>query len=81
MMGEKVKKGKIGTMMAYKDALSIPKRFRGGNIRFSDVDYSFLKGLENNLYERGCTAGGIGARMRSVKAVYYEGLRRGYATR
>ncbi len=79
MILEKQSLGKIGTMLAYKDGLSTLKRYRPGNVKFDAVTYAFLKGMETFLYQTGCTSGGIGARMRSIKAVYYEGIRRGYA--
>lgn len=77
MVEEKRTLDKIGTMLAYKDALSTMRRFKGGNLTFIDVDYSLLKGLEVYLFQTGSTGGGIGARMRSIRAVYYEGIRRG----
>lgn len=77
MVEEKRSLDKIGTMLAYKDALSTMRRFKSGNLTFVDVDYSLLKGLEVYLFQTGSTGGGIGARMRSIRAVYYEGIRRG----
>lgn len=78
MIQEKQSLGKIGTMLAYKDALSTLKKFKKGNVKFTEVNYALLKGLETYLFQTGCTGGGIGARMRSIKAVYYEGIRRGF---
>jgi len=77
MVEEKRSLDKIGTMLAYKDALNTMRRFKSYNIKFIDVDYSLLKGLEVYLFQTGSTGGGIGARMRSIRAVYYEGIRRG----
>lgn len=77
MIEEKRSLGKIGTMLAYKDALSTIKRYKSNNLEFKDVSYSLLKGLEVYLFQTGSTGGGIGARMRSIRAVYYEGIRRG----
>lgn len=77
MIKEKLVLGKIGTMLAYKDAFNTMKKYKGGNLKFPEITYSFLKGLEIHLLQKGCTNGGIGARMRSIKAVYYEGIRRG----
>src|SRR5690606_22695374 len=67
MILEKQSLGKIGTMMAYKDGLCTLKRYKPGNVKFAEVTYTFLKGLETFLYQSGCTGGGIGARMRSIK--------------
>lgn len=77
MIEEKKSLGKIGTMSAYKDAFSTLKRYKGGDLKFKEITYALLKGLETFLFQSGCTGGGIGARMRSIKAVYYEGIRRG----
>lgn len=81
MIAEKQSLGKIGTMMAYQDGLSTLKRYKPGNVKFAEVTYAFLKGLETFLYQNGCTGGGIGARMRSIKAAYYEGIRRGFVAK
>ena len=78
MMEEKNQLGKIGTMMAYRDALNALKRFKKPILKFEQIDYNLLKGLEVFLFRTGCTAGGIGAYMRSIRAVYYEGIRRGH---
>ena len=78
MIEEKKSLGKVGSMKTYKDALSILKRFHPKDFNFEKFDYKFLKSLENDLFSRGCTNGGIGVRMRTIKAVYYEAVRRGY---
>lgn len=77
MIEEKKSLDKIGTMSAYRDALSTMKRYKNGNLKFTDINYALLKGLETFLFQSGSTGGGIGARMRSIRAVYYEGIRRG----
>lgn len=77
MIDEKKKLGKIGTMLAYKDGLRACSRFRKSDPKFTEVTYGFLKGIETLHYQRGCTAGGIGAYMRSIRAMYFEGLKRG----
>lgn len=81
MIQEKKSLGKIGTMLAYKDAFNTVKRYKDGNVKFTEITYSFLKGIETFLFQHGCTGGGIGARMRSIKAIYYEGVRRGLASK
>ena len=78
MIKEKQSLGKIGTMLAYKDALSTLKKYKDVNLKFTEVTYNLLKGMEINLLQKGCSYGGIGARMRSIKAVYYEGIRRNF---
>ena len=79
MIEEKKALGKVGTADAYKDACKTLQNYHPQNFKFEAFNYALLKGLENHLYGRGCTGGGIGARMRSIKAVYYEAIRRGHA--
>lgn len=81
MIEEKRSLDKIGTMLAYKDALTTMRRFKRENLSFIDVNYSLLKGLEVFLFQTGSTGGGIGARMRSIRAVYYEGIMRGLTSK
>lgn len=77
MVTEKKSLGKVGTAAAYETAYHALKRYKSSDTRFSEVTYSFLKSVETYLYQTGCKAGGIGAYMRSIRAVYYEGVRRG----
>ncbi|HAS47075.1 MAG TPA: hypothetical protein DCS93_41710 [Microscillaceae bacterium] len=79
MIEEKKSLGKAGTMKSYKDAYRTIKKYHPQDFKFEELNYNLLKGLENSLFSRGCTAGGIGARMRAIRAVYYEAIRRGYA--
>lgn len=78
MINEKQVLGKIGTMLTYKDALATLKKYKAGNLTFKEITYSLLKGLEVYLLQKKCGLGGIGTRMRSIRAVYYEGIRRGF---
>jgi site-specific recombinase XerD len=78
MIEEKKAIQKIGTSLCYKDALRTMHRFDNRNVKFTDVNYAFLKGLETFLLSNGCTNGGVAARFRSIKALYYEGVRRNY---
>jgi integrase/recombinase XerD len=73
--------GKAGTMKTYKDAYSTLKKHHPKDFKFDKLDYNLLKGLENELFGRGNTGGGISVRMRTIKAVYYEAVRRGYASK
>ena len=68
MIEEKKTLGKAGTMKAYKDAYVTLKRYHPKDFGFEAFNYTLLKGLETSLFARGNTGGGIGARMRSIKA-------------
>jgi integrase/recombinase XerD len=81
MINEKRSLGKVGTAMAYRDAFNALKRYKKPEVLFREIDYNLLKGLEVFLLKNGCSAGGAGAYMRSIRAVYYEGARRGLVDR
>lgn len=79
MIEEKKSLGKVGTAKAYKDAYNTLKKYQEKDFSFDKFNYKLLKGLETFLFARGNTGGGIGVRMRSIRAIYYEAVRRGYA--
>ena len=76
---EKKKLGKAGTMKTYQDAYRTLKSYHPSDFKFEKFDYNLLKGLETELFARGCKGGGISVRMRTLRAVFYEAVRRGYA--
>lgn len=79
MIAEKKSLGKAGTLKAYKDAYNTIKKYHPKDFSFDKLNYNLLKGFETELFARGNTAGGISVRMRSIRAIYYEAVRRGYA--
>jgi hypothetical protein len=83
MMDDLKAKGKIGNRNAYSDTKNALSRFAKGNktLRFSDVDYQFLKNFETHLFGRGCTGGGISTYMRTLRAAINEAIRQGLMDR
>lgn len=79
LIEEKMKLGKAGTMKTYKDAYRTLRNYHPKDITFDEYDYNLLKGLETELFSRGCKGGGISVRMRTLKAMFNEAVRRGYA--
>jgi hypothetical protein len=51
MIEEKRSLGKIGTMLAYKDALSTIKRYKSNNLEFKDVSYSLVQQVAELVQE------------------------------
>lgn len=76
MIEEKRQLGKIGTMQVYHDALNVLKKFHPKPLEFDKFNYKFLKGLETYLFSRGNNGGSISVRQRTIRAVYYEAVRR-----
>lgn len=76
-------KGKIGNRNTYRDCKNALARFtkRNKSLRFSDIDYQFLKRFETHLFGRGCSGGGISVYMRTLRAAINEAIRQGMMDR
>lgn len=78
LLKEMEQKGKAGNRTVYRDTRNALQKYRPSKtLMFADIDYKFLKGWEAHLFSRGCTSGGIGVRMRTLRAVLNEAIRRG----
>lgn len=75
---EKRTLGKIGTFQSYRDSVKALRKYKPKDFPFSEFNYALLKGFETSLFARGHKPGGIGVRMRGLKAIYYEAMRRGF---
>ena len=73
---EKTKAGDIGTAQTYKDTRDSIIKFRGKGIKFSSITLLFLEKYELFLRERGSTNGGVGFKMRTLKALYNKARKR-----
>jgi len=71
------KSQKAGNAFVYKASRNALAKFGGSKILFSDIDYSFLLSFENHLRGGGASDGGISNYMRTIRAVFNEGIRRG----
>jgi site-specific recombinase XerD len=77
---ELAQKGKVGNKRAYKTAKNVIFKYcQNKNLTFAEVDYTFLKKLEAHLLAKGCSGGGISVYLRTLRALYNEAIRRGYA--
>lgn len=75
-------KDRLGNALVYKNfGVALNNYKKVSKIKFTDINYSFLKGFEQFLYQRGCTGGGIHIYMRTLRAIYNEGIKRGYVSR
>ncbi len=63
--------GRMGNAKLYHDAANSIKRFIGfKSLRFSDIDVTVLNKYDAFLRSRGGTDGGIGVKMRTIRAMY-----------
>lgn len=73
---EKHRAGSISSAKAYKDCRNTLIRFKGENLSFKDITPAFLYKYEVYLRERGCTGGGIAFRMRELRAIINQAIKR-----
>jgi len=70
---------RYGTARSYNDVIHRLKLFSNGNdIRFNEVNYEFLKKFErSHLSKQGNSLNGLAAYMRTIRAIYNKGIKRG----
>ncbi|WP_141402425.1 site-specific integrase [Sediminicola luteus] len=69
--------GRMGNAKLYHDASNSIKRFIGfKSLRFTEIDATFLNKYDAFLRSRGGTDGGIGVKMRTIRAMYNKALER-----
>lgn len=67
---------RIGTAMAYKDAVSSIINFTGNNtLRFSDISYSLLDKYNTAMLSRGLKVNAIAAYLRSIRAIINKAIK------
>lgn len=75
---ELIKVKQIGNARTYKFCLSVLRRFMGGkDVAFSDLTYDMLKKFEIAHYAKGNKVNGLSTYMRTWRAIFNEGIRRG----
>ncbi|RKN83437.1 site-specific integrase [Ulvibacterium marinum] len=63
--------GRTGDARIHKHSFAALKKFNGSTqLRFEQIDITFLQKYENQLRSQGGTNGGISVRMRSIRTVY-----------
>ncbi len=71
---------RVGTQQYYTDCMnSFFKFVKNPTITFNEIDYNLLKQYENYLRGRNCVLNGIAVRMRGVRAIYNEAIKKGIA--
>jgi site-specific recombinase XerD len=74
---EMKKSGRIGNARVYRETLNSLLRFqRNRHLTFKEIDYTYLEKYENYLRERDGTDGGIGVRMRCIRALFNFAIKR-----
>ncbi|MDO6605690.1 site-specific integrase [Arenibacter palladensis] len=70
--------GRIGNAKSYKDAkTSIQIFHKIKKLKFRDVNYTFLSKYDAFLRSRGGTDGGVGVKMRAIRALFNKAIARG----
>jgi site-specific recombinase XerD len=72
--------GRHGNVQAYRIVLKVLKNFtKGRDLSFRDINYAFLTRFEQWHMQKGNVINGLASYMRSIRAIYNEGIRRGQA--
>ncbi len=68
---------RMGNARVYYDTLNSIMRFqRNRHLTFKEINYTYLEKYENYLRSRGGTDGGIGVRMRGIRALFNFAIKR-----
>jgi site-specific recombinase XerD len=71
IISEMKESGRMGNARVYHDTLNSILRFqRNRHLTFREITHQYLKKYENFLRSRGGTDGGIGVRMRAIRALF-----------
>lgn len=62
--------GRVGNAKTFKDAISAIKRFKGENLKYSDITPTYLKKLEAFLRKGGAGTATIGIYFRAIRTSY-----------
>jgi len=77
IISEMKKSGRVGNARVYHETLNSLLRFqRNRHLTFKEIDYTFLEKYETYLRSRGGTGGGIGVRMRGIRALFNFAIKR-----
>lgn len=74
-----INSGKIGNSRVYKDTKRVISKYRNGkDLQFSDIDYRFLKKLEEYQFANGNSGNTISVYMRTLRSLYNQAIKEGY---
>ncbi len=75
-----VKSGKTGNARVYKDTKNSLKKFANNDeLRFKDITVNFLEKYEVHLRQNNNNDGGIAVKMRQLRALFNDAIKRGFA--
>lgn len=75
---DKIQTGRTGSASISKDTMSTVKQYyKKKNLEFKDITPYFLNKFEIYLRKRGYTGGGLGVRMREIRALYNKAIENG----
>lgn len=76
---EQIRAGRVGNAKVNSDAQTSVQIFHGfRKLSFKELDATFLNKYEVFLRSRGGTDGGIGVKMRAIRAIYNMAIQRGF---
>lgn len=68
---------RLGNARSYRCAVSVLRKFnKGQDLSFREVNYSLLTQFEQNHLKKGYALNGLAAYLRTIRAIYNEGIRR-----
>lgn len=71
---------RIGTARSYKGVLSVLRTYtKGRDLKFTDITYSFLSGLELKHKSKGHGLNGLSVYLRAIRAIYNKAIKEGIA--
>ncbi len=71
---------RVGSAKYYKDCMDSFLHFvKNEDFSFKDINYNSLNDYENYLRKRDCVPNGIAVRMRGIRAIYNEAIKKGIA--
>jgi len=77
IISEMKESNRMGNARVYYDTLNSVMRFqRNRHLTFKEINYTYLEKYENYLRSRGGTDGGIGVRMRGIRALFNFAIKR-----
>lgn len=71
-----IRSGKIGSAKAYEETKAAMIKYHSGTLKFKDVNVEFLEKFELSMRERGNEDGGIAFKMRQLRALYNEAIKK-----
>ena len=71
-----LQEGRIGNAVNYQDSYNSLKKFKG-NVRFIDINETYLIQYEQWMRDRGCSKSTVGIKLRHLRAIFNEAIERG----